>query len=294
MRLLELTAGEAEAALTLHALLRERVGLPRRLLRRIWAEGGITQDGVSALPWHRPTPGARIEVRWEPARPSGQTVVPLTVVHEDEDVIVLDKPAGLVCHPTHGVASGTLADALAERYGAAHLAQRLDRETSGLLLAARHPWAASLLGQAMTRREIRRTYVALVPGTRTSWPAEVDAPIGRDPETGDRRVDPAGGQEARTRILASAPCPRTSGTWLLLTLETGRTHQIRVHMAHLGHPLVGDTRYGPGGSAGRMALHAHRLTFPHPRTGAATNFEAHWPDDLPPLPTSLRELAAHA
>jgi len=204
----------------------------------------------------------------------------------------VDKASGIVCHPTHGVASGTLADALVHRYGAAHLVQRLDRDTSGLLLAARHPWSAAILGQAMARRDIRRTYAALVPGIRKAWPDLIDAPIGRDPESGDRRVDPVGGQEARTRILASVPQEGAGLTWLLMALETGRTHQIRVHLAHLGHPILGDDRYGPSGVSGRMALHAHHLTFRHPRTGQTMRVEASWPADLPAMPDELcRRLA---
>jgi 23S rRNA pseudouridine1911/1915/1917 synthase len=296
MRLLELTAGEAEASLPLHSLLRERLGMPRRLLRRLWSEAAILQDGIPAQPWHRAKTGSRIEVCWPgtPDLPAAAPDVPLSIVYEDYDILVVDKAAGIVCHPTHGVASGTLADALVHRYGAAHLVQRLDRDTSGLLLAARHPWSAAILGQAMARRDIRRTYAALVPGCRQAWPDLIDAPIGRDPESGNRRVDPVEGQEARTRILASVAQEEAGITWLVLALETGRTHQIRVHLAHLGHPILGDGRYGPPGAPGRMVLHAHHLTFRHPRTGQRMAVEATWPADLPTMPHGLYRRLADA
>ncbi|MEB3299959.1 MAG: RluA family pseudouridine synthase [Candidatus Sericytochromatia bacterium] len=291
MRLVELVVGEKEALLPLHALLRDRMGMPRRLLRRLWTEGAVLVDGQSALPWQRPRPGAFIEVHWNPPPASGAEDLPLSVVWEDEDVLVVDKPAGMVCHPTHGVGSGTLAGALKQHCGAAHLVQRLDRETSGLLLAARHPWAAARLGEAMARRTIRRQYLALVQGTRASWPQIIEAPIGRNPETGDRRVDPTG-QSALTRIMADEACE--GGTWLRLALETGRTHQIRVHLAHLGHPVVGDPRYGSGRACTRMALHAAHLVFLHPRTAAWVTISAPWPCDLPSEPTVGRELQPYA
>jgi len=213
--------------------------------------------------------------------------VPIHVVHEDEHVLVIDKPAGLVVHPAAGNWSGTLLNGLLARDQAAALlpragiVHRLDKDTSGLMVVARTRMAMDALVRMIAAREVTRQYIALAhrqwqgASTRT-----VDAPIGRDPRNRLRMAVVESGKAASTtfELIENAQ----TGCWVRATLHTGRTHQIRVHMAHIGHPLVADALYG-GASAGglqRQALHAFRLAFAHPVTGALLEFNAPLPDDL--------------
>jgi 23S rRNA pseudouridine1911/1915/1917 synthase len=213
--------------------------------------------------------------------------VPIHVVHEDEHVLVIDKPAGLVVHPAAGNWSGTLLNGLLARDQAAALlpragiVHRLDKDTSGLMVVARTRMAMDALVRMIAARDVTRQYVALAhrqwqgASTRT-----VDAPIGRDPRNRLRMAVVESGKAASTtfELIENAQ----TGCWVRATLHTGRTHQIRVHMAHIGHPLVADALYG-GASAGglqRQALHAFRLAVAHPVTGALLEFNAPLPDDL--------------
>jgi 23S rRNA pseudouridine1911/1915/1917 synthase len=209
------------------------------------------------------------------------------VAYEDEHLFVVDKPAGVVVHPGHGHADGTLVQALAgrvaggpepDRPGVVH---RLDRDTSGLLLLARSESVHAALQAALRERRITREYVALVEGRPPARRGTIDAPLGRD-----RRV--------RTRISTETDDPHhaithfeteralAEDTLLRVTLETGRTHQIRAHLLAIGHPVVGDPEYGRAGRYGlsRQFLHAERLAFAHPETGAAVDVRAPLPEDL--------------
>jgi 23S rRNA pseudouridine1911/1915/1917 synthase len=217
--------------------------------------------------------------------------LPLTVVYEDEHLRIVDKPAGLVVHPAPGNWRGTLLNALLGRDPAARMlpragiVHRLDKDTSGLMVVARTRQAMDRLVAQIAAREVSRQYLALA---HRPWqgPAQrrVDAAIGRDPRNRLRMavVDPQrqSGKPAATvfQLLEQAE----HGCALLCTLETGRTHQIRVHAAHVGHPLVADALYGGGPAAGlsRQALHAARLAFAHPVTGASLAFHAPLPADL--------------
>jgi 23S rRNA pseudouridine1911/1915/1917 synthase len=226
----------------------------------------------------RPTPQSQA-FRPEP--------VPIKVVHEDQHVLVIDKPAGLVVHPAAGNWSGTLLNGLLARDPAAAslpragIVHRLDKDTSGLMVVARTRAAMDVLVRMIGAREVTRQYVALAhrpwqgEGTRT-----VDAPIGRDPRNRLRMAVVESGKPASTtfELIENAQ----AGCWVRATLHTGRTHQIRVHMAHIGHPLVADALYGGAPAAGlqRQALHAFRLAFAHPVTGALLEFNAPLPDDL--------------
>ena len=214
--------------------------------------------------------------------------VPFSLIYQDEDLLVVNKPAGTPVHPSPGNYDNTLANGLAWHFQQLRepfvfrCLNRLDRDTTGLLLLARHALSGAILSAGMTGRKIRRTYRALAAG-RTPAEGVVDRPIGRKPGSIiERRVDPQG-ERAVTHFRTLAYFSGYS--YLELWLETGRTHQIRVHMASLGHPLLGDTLYGPGTSPliGRQALHSYALDFRHPITKEAMRFTAPLPSDMQTL-----------
>ncbi|MPW18461.1 RluA family pseudouridine synthase [Paraburkholderia sp. CNPSo 3157] len=233
--------------------------------------------------------------------------VPLDIVYEDETLVVINKPAGLVVHPAAGNWSGTVLNGLLHRYGdaaaglpRAGIVHRLDKETSGLMVVARTLEAQTDLVRQLQARTVKRRYLALVWG---NMPEEgtIDAPIGRDPRERTRMavVTGAAGKPARThfRRIDSTLWERQPVSAIHCDLETGRTHQIRVHCAHVGHPLLGDPVYGrargkrsvtplPGGFA-RQALHAWRLALVHPRTGRTMQWRADVPDDIAALSEAL-------
>jgi 23S rRNA pseudouridine1911/1915/1917 synthase len=208
------------------------------------------------------------------------------IVHLDEDLAVIEKPAGLVVHSAPSHKGETLVDLMAgiagggegDRPGIVH---RLDKDTSGLMLVARNEAAHRALGAAVKRREVVREYMALVEGHLGSRTGTIDAPLGRHRRQRTRRaVKGAGSREARTHFEVIETLP--SDTLLLARLETGRTHQIRVHFAAIGHPVAGDPEYGTGGRHGltRQFLHASRLSFTHPTSGEKLTFTSELPEDL--------------
>ena len=211
---------------------------------------------------------------------------PFTIAYQDEHLLVVDKAPGVVVHPAKGHREGTLAQMLAplaaggeaERTGIVH---RLDRDTSGLLLVARSEQAHRLLQRALAHRRIEREYLALVEGRPPARSGTIDAPIGRDPRVRTRTA--VGGvkpREAQTHFILERALPGTS--LLRLRLETGRTHQIRVHLQAIGHPVCGDPEYGRSGLLGlkRQFLHSARLAFEHPITGAPVEVISPLPPDL--------------
>lgn len=226
----------------------------------------------------------------------------LVVVHEDDHLVVVDKPAGQVVHPGAGRPQGTVVGAVVARYpdvadlgrdgtcdptrpGIVH---RLDRPTSGLLVVARTPHAYGALVEQFSARQVQRRYVGMVHGVVEEPEGIVDAPIGRSERQPTLMAVTAAGRAARTRYRVVARGPQA--TLLELALETGRTHQIRVHMAAIGHPVLGDVRYGaPPGAAGpeRIFLHAAHLGFRHPAGGGAVAWESPLPPDLEAIKETL-------
>ena len=210
----------------------------------------------------------------------------LAVVFEDEHIIVVDKPAGLVVHPAPGNWRGTLLNGLlAHHRGAAQLPRagvvhRLDKDTSGLMVVAKTLEAMTALSRAIAAREVQREYAALAHGVVPAAPFSIEAPIGRDPVSRVRMCVVRGGKAARTDVTRVAADTKFSAVHC--RLHSGRTHQIRVHLASRGHPLVADALYGGAPALGlaRQALHAARLGFEHPYSGKALRFESPLPPDL--------------
>ena len=224
----------------------------------------------------------------EDDRPSLDAVpLDFQILYEDEDLLVVDKPAGMPLHPSFQNTDNTLANALTWYYQEKGIpfvfrcSNRLDRDTSGLTIVSRHRIAAGMISEMGVRREIRREYLALVRGSIVPPAGTIDAPIGR--EEGSiiaRRIDPVNGERAVTcyRVLKE----QAGLSLVSLVLETGRTHQIRVHMKSIGHPLIGDHLYNPDDRLliSRQALHAHRLTFVHPIKRIPLSFASPLPDDM--------------
>jgi 23S rRNA pseudouridine1911/1915/1917 synthase len=243
-------------------------------------------DGRTRAKSHRLQGGERVEVDpYEPAPALRHEAIDLAVAYEDEHLLVVDKPAGLVVHPGAGRASGTLAHALVglaaggapERPGIVH---RLDRDTSGLMVVSRTEEAYRRLRALVRRRALERTYLALVHGRPRSYRGRIEAPIGRDRAHPSRQsLDTDSPREAVTHFEVLELLPEHA--LLSVRLETGRTHQIRVHLAAIELPVVGDTVYGVGGlGLERQFLHASRLAFDHPLTGGRVDVESPLPPEL--------------
>ena len=265
--------------------------LTRSAAQRLLEEGAVTLKGRPVRKQDRPAPGDVLEV----CLPDPQPVeilpqdIPLDVVFEDEDVIVVNKPVGLVVHPAPGHPDGTLVNALLYHCGSSlsgingqlrpGIVHRIDRDTSGLIIAAKNDRAHLALAAQLQDHTLARVYEAVAVGGFKEDEGTVDAPIGRHPV--DRKkmaIDPRNGRPAVTHWSVLGRYP--GYTHLECRLETGRTHQIRVHMASLGHPLLGDTVYGskkPWPGLAGQCLHARRLRFLHPSTGQPVELECPLP-----------------
>ena len=262
----------------------------RSHLQGVIAQGHVAVDGAAiTTASRRVKAGQRLQVTlWPTAQALAfrPEAMPLAIAFEDDDVIVLNKPAGLVVHPAAGNWSGTLLNGLlAHHRGAAALPRagivhRLDKDTSGLMVVAKTLPAMTALVRAIAAREVQRIYHALAHGVPNWSSLTIDAPIGRDPQQRTRMAVVAGGKPARTDVACLARGAAACG--LQCTLHSGRTHQIRVHLTARGHPLVGDSLYGGRAAWGlqRQGLHAVRLAFTHPLGGRPLAFESQPPPDL--------------
>ncbi|MGH7072356.1 MAG: RluA family pseudouridine synthase [Acetobacteraceae bacterium] len=292
-------------------------GLTRSRVKALILAGHATRDGVLLSDPAQPVKaGACYAIDPPPPAPAAPIAQPmeLAIVYEDSEVIVLDKPAGLVVHPAPGNPDGTLVNALLAHAGDSlggiggvlrpGIVHRLDKDTSGLLVVAKTEAAETWLATGFRNRTIERSYRAICWGVPTPSSGEISAPIGRDPRNRKRMAVRAGGKFALTRYRGlESWCG--AATLIECRLATGRTHQIRVHLAHVGHPLVGDPvylRHIPGAARNlpedarrmaldfpRQALHAAELGFVHPTTGGRLAFEAPLPADFAALLAVFRE-----
>lgn len=279
---------EPDAGRRLDQVLADRPEIgSRAMAERLVAAGAVTVDGARRAKSHRLEAGDEVEADVPDALPMEAEAIELAVAYEDEHLLVVDKPAGIVIHPVGRHETGTLAHGLLalgaeggedDRPGIVH---RLDRDTSGLLVVARSEEAHEALTEMIRHREIERRYLALVAGRPRSRTGRIEAPIGRD-------------RRDRTRHSLDTETPRDAVTWFELVeaigrrslldvrLETGRTHQIRVHLEAIGLPVCGDPTYGGRDDLGlpRQFLHAYRLRLRHPLTGVALDLESPLPPDL--------------
>ncbi len=284
---LTLTVPADAAGARLDQFLAEPLGSRARAQRLIDSER-VRVDGVARSKRYAIKPGEGIVIDdLDPVVEAPAGEAPFTVAYEDEYLLVVDKPAGVVVHPARGHRSGTLAQALTgvgaggEDPWRAGIVHRLDRHTSGLLVVAKSEEVHRALKALLAARDLRREYLALVEGRPSARSGTIDAPIGRDRrERLLMSIDTDQGRAARTHFEIEHALPQA--TLLRVVLETGRTHQIRVHMAAIGHPVCGDAQYGTAGAYGlqRQFLHATRLAFDHPITGPRIDVVAPLPEDL--------------
>ena len=319
----------AEKGERLDRLLAQRLGALSRSRLKALILSGATAIGENTVrdPGHRVNAGDAIALTIppdEPAEPAPEDI-PLNILYEDDALIVIDKPKGLVVHPAPGNRAGTLVNALIAHCGASlsgiggvkrpGIVHRLDKDTTGVMVVAKTDRAHRKLSAQFADHgrtgPLERAYLAFVWGAPERPRGTIDAPLDRHPKARDKQAVRQGGREAITHWEVLEKYTGLDGkpvaALLSCRLETGRTHQIRVHLAHIGHPLLGDDTYGPGfrtkathlnpkarealAALGRQALHAHILGFQHPETGAQVSFKSRLPDDLSRLRQSLAQPA---
>jgi 23S rRNA pseudouridine1911/1915/1917 synthase len=284
----ELTVPAGAAGERLDVFLAVHAG-SRAAAQRLIDAGHVTVDGTVKAKRQLLAGGELVRIA-EPGAAAPAAAVPAApfeIAWEDEHLLVVDKPAGVVVHPAHGHREGTLVQALAGRVAGgedparAGIVHRLDRDTSGLLVVARSEPVHAALKRLLAGRRLVREYLALVEGRPSARRGTIDAPLGRDRRVRTRvSTDTEEPREAVTHFEVERALPHD--TLLRVRLETGRTHQIRAHMRAIGHPVAGDPEYGTRGRYGlaRQFLHAARLAFPHPVTGAAVDVASPLPEDL--------------
>lgn len=291
MRLEQRTVDETDAGLRIDAFVSQACGVTRSAAQRMLEQGDVTHNGAPCVKSLRVAAGDTVCVQFAPARPVAIAPqdIPLTIVYEDDSLLVVNKPKGMVVHPAAGNPDGTLVNALLYhcagglsgingelRPGIVH---RIDKDTSGLLVVAKDDDAHTALAQQFAEHSIERVYHAVVYGNLPQDSGFVESPLGRHPVERKRMAVMASGKYAYTAYEVLA---RYRGfTHVALRLRTGRTHQIRVHMASIGHPVAGDAVYGPKKcitALGGQCLHAKTLGFVHPRTGETVCFDSALPE----------------
>lgn len=264
-------------------------GISRRALSAIKFTGGyIRVNGMEESVRYRLQDHDFLELSFPPEQENERLVkepMPLSIIYEDADLLIVNKPAGINTIPSRHHPTGSLANGVAFYYeqiglaSAVHIVTRLDRDTSGLVLIAKHRHAHHLLSLMQKRKEIDRFYVAFAEGALQQPNGKIDEPIGRKPDSIIEREVRNDGQSAVTRYKVIQTTSSFSHLWL--ALETGRTHQIRVHMAYIGHPLLGDDLYGGKRSLiHRQALHCQQITFTHPISRENLSFQVEMPEDM--------------
>jgi len=325
-RLLNITVGGDEGSARLDRVLAVHCGALSRSRLKALILAGHARVGAATVrdPAYHVAAGETITIAVpppEPAEPAAEAI-PLAIVYEDDDIVVIDKPAGLVVHPAAGHAHGTLVNALIAHCGDSlsgiggvgrpGIVHRLDKDTTGLMVVAKTDRAHAALTRQFADHgrtgPLRRGYLAFVWGVPGRPRGTIEAPIDRHPHARERMAVREGGREAithwETLETFAAPDGQPVAALIACTLDTGRTHQIRVHLAHIGHPLMGDTVYGPGfktkaarlgpkaraalDALGRQALHACLLTLEHPGTGEVMSWQAPLPADLAGLEGALK------
>jgi 23S rRNA pseudouridine1911/1915/1917 synthase len=311
----EFVATSEDAGQRLDVLLAHRLQRSRTACAELIRGGRVLVNGRSAKPASIVEERQRIVVDVPPLRDSSALPqdIPIRIVHDEADFSVVDKPPGMATHPARGNPDGTLVNALLAKLGPLPaingvrrpgIVHRLDKDTSGLLVIAKTDRAMSALTHAMAQRRIKRSYDAVVWGIPANSRGVIEAPIGRDPHARTKFAVREDGRRAITHYRVVEPFPRiapadtaapASAALLRVELETGRTHQIRVHAAAIGHPIIGDEVYGQaycGQIMRRQALHAAELEFTHPFSGEHVRFRAPWPDDFASLVNRLRASGA--
>jgi len=290
------TAGHADEGERLDIFITEHAGISRSRAQKLISDGNVLVGGEPGRKNHALSSGE--SVSWEVPPPEPEDIVPqeipILIVYEDEHIIVIDKPADMVMYPGPGHPSGTLLNALLARYpelvgvggrGRPGVFHRLDRGTSGLVAVARNEQAYSAMVEKMQARQVERVYLALVVGSIPAQTGTIDAPMGRS--RGNRKRMAVDQYAGRRAVSTFEVLERFDSDFTLVevALETGRTHQIRVHFSHIGHPVAGDPEYSRGRSARQLGLyrqflHARRLSFDHPVTGERMVFDSELPADL--------------
>lgn len=303
-RPLSVMATEKEEGMQVRTILERRLGVSRKLLSRLkLTELGLTVNGRRVYTSDRIHAGDVVTIRMEKERSDDilPEPIPIDIVFEDEDLLIVNKRAGLIVHPTHGHYTGTLANGVVHywqergeivRFRPIH---RLDEHTSGLVVIAKTPYVHQQLSEQLQADEIEKRYLAFVHQKPAKASGTVDGPIDRDPERPHLRIVTQGGYPSVTHYETAVVYRDGAFSCVRLVLETGRTHQIRVHMQSIGCPLIGDEMYGPDAGlgpadevAGRQALHAESIAFTHPITRERMQWTAPLPEDLMRLEHYLR------
>jgi 23S rRNA pseudouridine1911/1915/1917 synthase len=272
---------------TLEQILKGPMQISGRMIQKLTRSKGILYNGKPTFLKRQVRKGHIVQVSNEAGNKNTLTPepIPFAVIYEDDDILVVDKPTGINVHPIQPGQTGTLAHGIAWHWQQKGIqlpvrpVHRLDRDTSGILIIGKSAFAHQHLDRQLRERQLGREYLALVEGEIEEERGTLTFPIGKDPRNPAKRKVREDGDPAVTHFLLKERV--TGATLLQLSLETGRTHQIRVHMSHYGHPVLGDRQYGkPSPLIGRQALHAWRLTFAHPRSGQKLVLEAPIPPDM--------------